>query len=86
MGEVLGIFIDADVRIKGIRIGDHEIKIVNFADDTTSFIRDFSCLTKIKLILVLCEKVSSSKINFWKSQTLWGVAYKNRINKPRQTA
>ena len=25
-------FIDADKRIKGMQIGDHEIKLVNFAD------------------------------------------------------
>ena len=47
-------------RIKDIQIGDHEIKIVSFADDTTVFLRDFSCLTKIELNLVLCEKASSS--------------------------
>ena len=46
VAEVLAIFIDADTRIKGIQIGDHEIKIVNFADDTTIFLRDFSCFTK----------------------------------------
>ena len=49
--EVLAIFIDADARIKGIQIGDHEIKIVNFADDT--WWSDFSCPTKIELILKL---------------------------------
>ena len=74
VAEVLAIFIDADTRIKGIQIGDHEIKIVNFADDTTIFLRDFSCLTKIELILELPQKASRSKINFSKSQTLWGVA------------
>ena len=31
-----------------LKIGDHEIKMVNFADDITIF---FNCLTKIKLIL-----------------------------------
>ena len=36
-GEVLAIFIDGDTRIKGIQIGDQEIKVVNFADDTTIF-------------------------------------------------
>ena len=36
-------------------------------------------LTKIKLILVLREKVSSSKINFSKSHTLWVVAYKKKL-------
>ena len=51
--EVLAIFIDADRRIKVIQIGDHEIKIGNFADDTTIFLRDFSFLTKIELILEL---------------------------------
>ena len=72
--------------IRGVQIGDHEIKIVNFADDTNIFLRDFSCLTKIELILELSQKASSSEINFSKSQTLWAVAYKNRIDKPRQIA
>ena len=35
--EVLTILIDADSRIKGIQIGDHEIKIINFGDDTNTF-------------------------------------------------
>ena len=58
MAEVLAIFIDADTRIKDIQIGDHEIKIVNFAYDTTIFLRDFSCLTKMELILELSQKSS----------------------------
>ena len=37
VAEVLAIFIDGDTRIKGIQIGDQEIKVVNFADDTTIF-------------------------------------------------
>ena len=64
MAGVLAVFIDTDTRIKGIQIGDHEIKIVNFSYDTTIFLRDFSCLTKIELILELSQKYSSSKINF----------------------
>ena len=35
--EVLASFIIANKSIKGIQIGDHEIKVVNFADDTTVF-------------------------------------------------
>ena len=35
--EVLSNFINTDKMIKGIQIGDHEIKIVNFADNTTIF-------------------------------------------------
>ena len=30
--EVLANFVNVDKRIKGIQIGDHEIKIVSFAD------------------------------------------------------
>ena len=86
VAEVLVIFIDADTTIKGIQIGHHKIKIANFADDTTIFLRDFSCLTKIELILELYQKASSSKINFSKSQDFWDVAYKNSIDKPRKMA
>ena len=36
--EVLANFINTDKMIKGIQIGDHEIKIVDFADNTTIFL------------------------------------------------
>ena len=50
--EVLDNFINADKRIKGIQIGDHKIKIVNFADNTIIFLRkDITCLNRIKVIL-----------------------------------
>ena len=49
--EVLGNLINADKRIKGIQIGDHDIKIVHFADNTTVFLRDITCLNRIQVIL-----------------------------------
>ena len=48
--EVLANLINADKRIKGIQIGDHDIKIVNFADNTTIFLRDITCLSDSKTI------------------------------------
>ena len=54
--EVPANLINADKRIKGIQIGNHEIKIVNFTDNTTIFIRDITCLNKIQVILRLYEK------------------------------
>ena len=54
--EVLANLINADKRIKGIQIGDHEIKIVNFTDNTTIFLRDITCLNRIQVILRLFEK------------------------------
>ena len=54
--EVLANLINADKRIKGIQIGDHEIKIVNFTDNTTIFLRDITCLNRTQAILTLYEK------------------------------
>ena len=44
--EVLANLINADKRIKGIQIGDHDIKIVNFADNTTIILRDITVISK----------------------------------------
>ena len=68
VGEALANFLNANERIKKIQIGDHDIKIVNFADDTTIFLRDITCFHRIQVILNLYEDASSSKINFSKSQ------------------
>ena len=54
--EVLANLINANKRIKGIQIGDHEIKIVNFTDNTIIFLRDITCLNRIQVILRLYEK------------------------------
>ena len=66
--EVLASFINASKRIKGIQIGDHEIKRVNFVEDTTIFLRDVTCLDRIQGILKLYEDASNAKKNFSKSQ------------------
>ena len=34
-------------------IGDHEIKMVNFAESTTIFLRDITCVSRIQVILKL---------------------------------
>ena len=61
--EVLASFIIVDKRIQGIQIGDQEIKLVNFADDTTIFLSDIDSLTRLQTILKIYEDASSSKIN-----------------------
>ena len=68
--EVLASFINANKRIKEIEIGDHEIKIVNLADNTTIFLRDTTCFDRIQVILKLYEDAYSSKINFQKFKSL----------------
>ena len=56
---VFASFIDANKRIKGIQIGDHEIKLVNFADEITFFLGDITCLNRIQVILKLFQEASS---------------------------
>ena len=55
--EVLANVINADKDIRGIQTGDHEIKIVNLADDTTIFLRAITCINRIQVILRLYENV-----------------------------
>ena len=45
--ELLANLISADKRIKVIQIGDHDIKIVNFADNTTIFLRNITYFDRI---------------------------------------
>ena len=61
--EVLANLINTDKWIKGIQIGDHDIKIVNFAYNTTIFLRDITCLNRVQVILKLYE---NAKIKYLK--------------------
>ena len=80
--EVLANFIIVDKRIPGVQIGDQEVKLVNFADDTTIFLSDINSLNRLQTILKIYEDASSSKINFGKSQASWSGGYKDRYDKP----
>ena len=65
--KVLAVSIDANTRIKGIQIGDHEQKILNFVGDTIIFFRQINYLMRIQSNLKLCENVASNlKISFQK--------------------
>ena len=56
---VFANFIDADKRIEGIQIGDHEIKLVNLADEITFFLADITSLNRIHMIRKLFQEASS---------------------------
>ena len=60
VAEVLANLINADKRIKGIQIRDQDIKIVNFADNTTIFLRDITYLNRIQVTL---KPYENGKIN-----------------------
>ena len=54
--EVRAIFVDADTRIKDTQTGEHEIKIVNFAHDTTISGMVWSGKVKNKRVLFTLAK------------------------------
>ena len=66
------------IRIKGIKIGDHEIKIVNFSDNT------IICLNSVHVILKLHEDAYSSNINFSKADTYVIEILKKVLNKKKK--
>ena len=75
--ELLANFINADKRIKEIQIGDHEIEIVNFTDNTTIFLRDITCLNSVQVILRLYKnaKINYPKNNFLRKPRFYGVVH-----------
>ena len=71
--------------IKGLKEAEHhKIKIVKFIDNTTIFLRDITCLNRIKVTLRLYEKDKLAQRFFQKAKPLGGGAYKNRIHQPGQ--
>ena len=56
--EVLANSVYTDKMIKGIQIGDHEIKIVNFADEITIFLKEITSLNRMQLILEVYENAN----------------------------
>jgi hypothetical protein len=69
--EILAIKIRNNKDIKGINIGNSEVKVVQMADDTTSFLKDSESL---KVLLDTLEKFHSYaglKLNLSKSEIMW---------------
>ena len=56
VAEVLANLINADKKIEEMQIRDHKIKIANFTDNTTIFLRYITCLNRTQVILRLYEK------------------------------
>ena len=60
-----------DKNVKGIKIGDQEIKVVQMADDTTSFLKDSKSLESLLNILDKFHAYAGLKLNLTKSEALW---------------
>jgi hypothetical protein len=71
VAEILAIKIRNDVNIKGINIGNNEIKVVQMADDTTNFIKDIASLKVLLSTLEKFHTYAGLKLNLTKSEALW---------------
>ena len=57
--------------IKGIKIGDFELKILQMADDTTVFVEDVQSLRKILEIIECFHLFAGLKLNKSKTEAMW---------------
>jgi hypothetical protein len=69
--ELLALRIRIDPNIKGIKIGSTEIKLVQMADDTTTFVNDINSLENIFKLLEIFERYAGLKLNKTKTEAMW---------------
>ena len=71
-----------DPNIKGINVGQKEIKITQYADDTTVLVRDCDSVPRLLKLLEEFKKVSGLQINTSKTEAMWLGTWKSRKEKP----
>ena len=69
--ELLARVLKKDQTIKGIQVGQKEIKITQYADDTTVLVRDLDSLTQLLKHLDKFKRISGLEINTNKTEALW---------------
>ena len=80
--EILSVAIRASGDIKGIQIANREIKLSQYADDTTVFCKDIFSLEKLlDLLSTFCD-CSGLKLNVTKSEAMWLGKTANRKDMP----
>ena len=69
--ELLSCSINASTDIVAIKVANKEIKLSQYADDTTTFCKDELSLGKLLAMLHLFEECSGLKLNSSKSEAIW---------------
>lgn len=80
--ELLAQNIKHDKRIKGISINNKEVKICQYADDTTCFLKDSESVEQLLHKLELFSRCSGLEINRSKTEALWLGRLKDCKQKP----
>ena len=59
-----------------------QFKVRQYADDTTSFVKDFSSLVHLFDLISIYEKGSGAKLNKSKTEAMWLGAWRHRTDEP----
>jgi hypothetical protein len=71
VAEILAIRIRKDNEIKGIKVDNQEIKVIQMADDTTSFLKDCDSLKRLLESTDNFRFYAGLKLNLSKSEAMW---------------
>ena len=69
--ELLSRVLKKDHSIKGIKVGQKEIKITQYADDTAVLVRDLDSVTQLLKHLDKFKQISGLEINTNKTEAFW---------------
>ena len=78
VAEILAIKIRAARNVNGVIINGNEIKLSQYADDTTLFLRDSESVSEVMEILADFRNVSGLEINVQKCNIMWMGPYRHR--------
>ena len=80
--ELLARALQNDKSIKGASFGKKEIKLSQFADDTTVFVGDQASVLNLLKLLCKFKLASGLEINTTKTEAMWLGAWRNRTDTP----
>ena len=80
--EILSNKIRQDPNIKGIKIYENEIRLSQFADDTTLFNADLASLERALKIIDDFGRIAGLSLNVEKTKAIWLGKWANNKNKP----
>ena len=80
--ELSAIAIRKSDDIRGVRIGDTESKIIQYADDLTATLNDVESAEALPTLLKHFEMCSGLKVNYTKTEAMWIGSCSNETSSP----
>ena len=80
--ELFSRAVKKDTTIKGIQVNKYELKISQYADDTTVFVHDLDSVTSLLNLLSDFHACSGLEINTTKTEAMWLGQWKKRTDTP----